>query len=109
MPEFAEFLIEQSKAVGGMIWTRGLRPMAGIAARGAAEIAARQKEMEEAAERGERKPLTFWEKTPRVVTAPTRWAYRAIGLTPEEIMKKRLEEEEKEEQEEEKKKRKQRS
>jgi len=96
MPEFAEFLIEQSKAVGGMIWTRGLRPMAGIAARGAAEIAARQKEMEEAAERGERKPLTFWEKTPRVVTAPTRWAYRAIGLTPEEIMKKRLEEEEKE-------------
>jgi hypothetical protein len=30
MPEFAQFLIDQSKTVGGVIWTRGLKPMARV-------------------------------------------------------------------------------
>jgi len=101
MPEFAEFLIEQSKAVGGMIWTRGLRPMAGIAARGAAEIAAREAEIEKkkAEKMGKKwEELSLGEKLKvSKGMAPLTWAIRkghqAFGVTPEFIAAKKIEEE----------------
>jgi len=84
MPEFAEFLIEQSKAVGGMIWTRGLKPTSGVALKAAEDAAVRQKETEKKAKE-EKRMLTTREKFGGILAKPLRWAYKTVGTTPEQV------------------------
>jgi len=96
MPTFAQFLIDNTKAVGGMVWTKGIKPLGGAVAKGAAEATVKQGELEERAAKGEklsraeRLSLTPLGKVPAGVT---RWAYRVGGVTPEFVVAKRLEEE----------------
>jgi flagellar motor protein MotB len=99
MPEFAQFLIDQSKTVGGLIWTRGLKPMGGIAIKGLERGLIAQKKLEEEVKRrkeaGERIPrrVEIASGLARGIATPFRWAYKTLGVTPEFVAAKRVEKE----------------
>jgi hypothetical protein len=94
MPSLAAFLIDQTKAVGGMIWTRGIKPAAGEAIKRAEQLVIKQSELAEREKAGGK--LTRGEKAFREfgrALVPMRWAYKAIGVTPEFVAAKRVEKE----------------
>jgi hypothetical protein len=99
MPEFAETLINQSKAVGGMIWARGLKPMGDIALKGIEKGLIAQRKWEEELERrkkaGEKLPrrIQIASGLAKGIAIPARWAYKTIGVTPEFVAAKRVESE----------------
>jgi len=94
MPTFASFLITQATELGKIIWGKGIKPMGGIAVKGAEELAVREKEAEERA-KAEKRPLTRGEKVLKGITTPVRWGYRVAGVTPEFVAAKRVERESK--------------
>lgn len=95
MPAFAEFLIEQTKALAANMWTQGIQPFTGIIRERIRWALARQKREEEEAERrGEE--ITLREKPGlwlgKQMAKPIRWAERQIsGLTPEIMVEKEIE------------------
>jgi len=91
MPTMAETLISQAKALGGMVWQRGIKPFAGATGRQLIRTAAQQVKEKEAAEIEGRK-LSRRERLAGILAQPTRWATRAAyGTTPEAMVAKDIE------------------
>lgn len=86
-PQMASMLIGQAKAMGGMIYAKGLKPLGSITKRNATKIAATQEQREADAEekkaRGE--SLTRREKLQlgagRIISRPVKGWYRLQGKT----------------------------
>ena len=97
MPAFASFLIDQSKALGGMIWTHGLKPMAGTTQKRLGKTVRDSERVRKWAERQATVPipqLKGWQKLKAPVVHPI-WALRratgrGLAVTPAEMEKREM-------------------
>lgn len=102
MPTLASLLIEQGKALGGMLWARGIKPLAGATWRqallSAAGQEAREKEAERRMEAGEKLGLRerMGLTVGKGIATPARWVSRLTKVTPELAASREIEAREKE-------------
>ena len=95
-PQLASMLISQAKAMGGMIYTKGLKPMGGTLKSSYQDLVRKQPEAEKELERRRAKGkkarlLAFRVGAGKVLTRPAKWAARGRGTTLEREQAKEVE------------------
>jgi hypothetical protein len=98
-PEIGKVLIEQGKSFGGFFWERGVKPIGERFAKSLREYAASQAEKERAelekiGKKWDELKLGEQMKIMGVkgaIARPIKWAYRAVGVTPELVVTKDIE------------------
>ena len=90
MPTFGEAIISGAGRIGGLIWTRGLKPMGRAYRQETSRLAARQTGTEKAAKAAGR-PLTGRERAEKSVSWAIRGTHKLAGTTPELEVEKDVE------------------